>query len=107
MLYEVITAVEPQLQLAVLIGDAARGHGRRALAFLAETFGPDLRVPLGEGSQPVAIGDDSLNRLARGARQADGKRRALGRLARRAMFYETVEHLAGAGADRGDSYNFV
>src|SRR6185437_8799431 len=49
---------EIELKLAVLIDDAESTHGRRALAVLAETLGPELPIPEAEGRQPIDIGHE-------------------------------------------------
>ena len=46
-------AIHEQLQLTVLIERAETGNRRRALAFLAEAFSPQLDEPMGEPTEPV------------------------------------------------------
>ena len=58
----VARAGDVELQLAVLVDRAERADRRRALAVLAEAFGPELHVPAGEALQPVGIGHHHRDR---------------------------------------------
>src|SRR5436190_2073127 len=51
-------------RLAVLIDGAQRRHRRRALALLAEAFGPELHPPFGEALEPVGIGHGDGDRFS-------------------------------------------
>src|SRR5262249_31977771 len=50
------SAVEIELELAVLIDWAKRSHRCRPLALLAETLAPELHIPGGEAREAVRVG---------------------------------------------------
>ena len=79
----------------------ARGDRRRALAVLAEAFGPELHVPAREALEPVGIGHHHRDGLAL---MRDRQRGADARRARRPVRASPASASArgGAGADRVD-----
>ena len=74
----VARAGDEELKLAVLVDRAERGERRRALAVLAEAFGPELHVPAGEALQPVGIGHHHRDRLAAASATASAAPTAAG-----------------------------
>ncbi len=91
---------EVKLQLAVLVDGAERRDRRRALAVLAEAFGPELHPPFGEALEPVGIGHgdgDRFSAFAGGDRKGRAHR---GRKFLRGLAGEKRrQYFAGAGAD--------
>ena len=72
----VARAGDEQLQLAVLVDRPERADRRRALAVLAEALGPELHVPAREALEPVGIGHQHRDLLARGLGERDRERGA-------------------------------
>ena len=61
----VARAGDEELELAVLVDRPERRDRRRALAVLAEAFGPQLHIPAGEALEPIGIGHHHGDRLRR------------------------------------------